>query len=181
MPEPVTVPPEATADVGATMRWLEDQGWRLVEERGPEAMGDRLYRWRSLAGDELVVTRDRSQWMCSLHLVGWERPWDLDLLLVAVTGEIPAGWDAGRRWSELLPEQLPVGVTWIEALPRVLVRLRGDAGAQRRVVALARQRADALVGPLPPGAAARAPRTPTGSSWRRMPPAWRRGARRARR
>jgi hypothetical protein len=147
----------ATADVAATVAWLESEGWALVADRGPSVDGDLLLRFRSLRGDEAAITRDRGQWMLALTLVGWERAHDIDLVLVAVTGEVPARWDASQRWQGPMSEQLPVGVEWRRALPVVLDRLRTDREAEDRIAELARLRASRMVAdasagmwPLPP-------------------------------
>jgi hypothetical protein len=133
----------ATPDVTATVAWLEDEGWTLVEDRGAASDGV-LLRYRSGRGDEAAITRDRGQWMLTLAVAGWERAHDIDLVLVAVTGEIPARWDASERWEGPLAAQLPVGVEWRRALPVVLDRLRTDRHAEERIDELARLRTSRL-------------------------------------
>lgn len=136
----IPLPEDVPADVAATVGWLEEEGWEVVEDRVGEGSGNRLHRFRNRRGDVVVVSRDRGQWVLAVALAGWSEIWDIDLALAGVTGEEPARWDPGVRWEGPLAEQLPVGVEWRVALPVVLDRLCDDHGAEDRILALVRQR-----------------------------------------
>ena len=109
----------APDDVRRTIDWLTENGWYLAGGQGgrAEPFGDALVEF-SNGGDRIRITRDRSQWLMHIQRPSWSRKFDLDIILDTIGGR--------EDWSESsrpLPEQLPPGVSWLAALPEVLVWL----------------------------------------------------------
>ena len=112
----MTVAPD---DVRRTLQWLSERGYTVAESRGPakEAFGNLLLQLASGAS-AVTVIRDRSQWLCDIESPAWHCKAPLHVLLTAISGKEPL-----REWrdpEEHLPEQLPPGVAWADAVPAVL-------------------------------------------------------------
>ena len=135
------VPPAATEDVAATVEWLENQGFVLVEHRGPDerAFGDQYLRYSKAGQVEVHIVRDRGQWGCDIQCEGWTQAFDFGLVLDAVEGR--------SEWEPMDPtanpyatKQLPAGVTWSEALPVALGRLASHPENEAALVTMRRRR-----------------------------------------
>ena len=97
---------------------------------------------------------ERGQWMSDVGWPTWDRWFDLDVIVHAMSGSVtwadPArGWRSYRPRGPGLPDQLPVGVEWKRAIPEAL---RWAAATPNAVAVLERlqcERADQWFGPLP--------------------------------
>jgi hypothetical protein len=93
--------------------------------------------------DVVLITRDRHQWLMSLRRPEWDRGFDLDIILDTIDGR--------EDWSvrfEELPAQLPPGVSWVEALPKVWAWLDRTPDAATLVERMQHRRAESLFGPI---------------------------------
>lgn len=114
-------PPAATQDVAATIEWMTNQGFVLVEHRGPDerAFGDQYLRYSKVGQVEVHIVRSRGQWGCDLQREGWTEAFDLGLVLDAVDGR--SEWDPmDPTENPYVNRQLPGGVVWGEAMPVAL-------------------------------------------------------------
>ena len=129
----------APVDVAETLNWLEEAGWRARAAWGgpPDWPGN-----ASLAvefakdGDEVSIARDRGQWMLDICPVGWGRSVDLEIVHAAITGR--SDWSGLR--VEVLPVQLPSGVSWREWVPRALTWLSEAPDREQMLRAMKLQR-----------------------------------------
>ncbi len=138
-----------TADVAATVEHLVERGFEVVATSGqPTAsFGNQLVRL-SDGSTDVTITRDRGQWMCALQPAGWSSAWSLDLVLAVLEGtyrETEPTVDPGGA----MPGQLPIGVTWLDAVPRALEWATGGSHREVIVTAGASRRADLRFGSLP--------------------------------
>ena len=109
----------ATDDVRETLTWLEGHGFRVHRAIGgrTESFGNLLL---DLAGERdasVEIVRDRTQWSCAIS-TGDTPKHPLNVLITAMDDEpptIPPG-----RLRDPLPEQLPPGVVWTTAVPRII-------------------------------------------------------------
>ena len=115
----------ATDDVRATLDWIADNGFDAVQAKGGrhESFGNALVEFERADGARITIVRDRSQWLCEIGTETGIKP--LNVLLTAISGDAP------NPKSKLhLPEQLPEGVVWREAIPAVLRWLRTGERSQ---------------------------------------------------
>jgi len=118
----VTESSDVPSDVVATMDWLIDSGFELIQETGGHdaPFGDQQFVYADERLWRVSITRDRSQWSLSVELPHWPASYDLGRL-VEVRPPIPPG---------SLPSQLPFGVSWRSTLPGVLERLGAESAEE---------------------------------------------------
>jgi hypothetical protein len=130
----------AIADVSDAVSWLLAEGARVIDEDAPYGMGFAALELE-LHGTQVRMVRDRGQWMADLRLEG--QPWlQLDLVHAARTGT--SDWGLGHDDARPLPDQLPVGLSWRQELPKALAWLRSTADAVEQTKAMGRIRAAAV-------------------------------------
>jgi hypothetical protein len=130
----------ATADVRATIDWLDRAGFRLAASQGGrgEAFGNALLVFSlDLA---VRIVRDRGQWDIAVSLPDGSAWFGLAIVTDAREGR---DWQppAITRDGDL-PEQLPDGLSWRDHLPPALAWLRqpGSEAVLQRANARARWR-----------------------------------------
>ncbi len=98
------------------MGLLNASGFELESTQGgeSESFGNQHLQF-SDGRTTVEVTRDRGQWMLTLRPLGWTESHGLGAILAAFSGQLQP-----RDRPELLPEQLPEIVSWVEVLPGVL-------------------------------------------------------------
>lgn len=134
-----------TPDVEHTYHWLLREGFDVVESRGGpgESFGNQFV-CLSDGTDNVTITRDRGQWMLGLWPGSWSASKPLDLVLAVMDGSYR------QPPSQVeLPDQLPVGASWIEVLPNALEW--ASSGSHREVIAEAGgwYRSDLTLGEVP--------------------------------
>ena len=103
-------------------------------------------------GAEVVqVTRDRHQWLMHLRLPEWSKAFDLDIILDTIDGR--DDWSAPIKG---FPVQLPPGVSWRSALPRVWTWIAGTSEVESTLKDTQRRRARSLFPSTPARAASHA-------------------------
>ena len=132
----------APSDVLRAIAWLESHGWLVQSARGghDEPFGNAVVELDK-EGARIVVIRDRGQWMMDIHPAGWKGSVDLDIILDTIAGRK----DWSDRLSGRLPQQLPLGVAWRDALPMALAWLASAHEAERSVRMTMRMRGRSLV------------------------------------
>ncbi|MGN6696151.1 MAG: hypothetical protein ACTHN0_18370 [Aquihabitans sp.] len=103
-------------------------------------MGFQLLGYQRGDGARVRVRSDRSQWMAELRLAGWDRWFDLDIVVDAITGR--TRWDASVRSP--LARQLPPDVEWLLAVPDALAWAAATPDAPRLLDDLQHERARQL-------------------------------------
>jgi hypothetical protein len=116
----------ATADVRATLEWLDGAGYTLSQSSGSpgETFGNLALVFSG--GCVVQIVRDRGQWMADLKPASGPTFYNLDLLVPAALGIDYPEPSPGDR----LPDQLPDGVSWREVFPIVLDWLQGPGAAE---------------------------------------------------
>lgn len=109
----------ATNDVRATLQWLERHGFRLNGAIGgrTESFGNLLLHFTRDDNVTVEIVRDRSQWSCQIGTVDVPQL-PLNVLITAMDEEPPR--IAPRSLGDPLPEQLPDGLAWASAVPRII-------------------------------------------------------------
>jgi len=144
----------APDDVLRTVLLLRDDDWEATGAFGGrhQSFGNVLVEFSKEAA-RITITRDRSQWMMDLRLEGWGEAFDLDIILDTMADRL----DWSKPLDYPLPEQLPAGVSWVEALPQVLGWLA--ATSNRESTLTERSESDQPVCFHGPGVQAPAPKT----------------------
>ena len=134
----------APQDVLSTINWLRTEGWQPQGARGgrDESFGNVAVTF--VRGEaHIAIARDRGQWMLHIGMPGWKRPIDLDIILDTIAGR--------DNWSgpipRPLPEQLPSGVAWKQALPKALAWLASVSDSEPVLKDMQRKRGRSLFPP----------------------------------
>jgi hypothetical protein len=108
----------APEDVVRTLDWLLMNRWVVSNAKygGGESFGNAQIEF-DRDGDRVTVTRDRSQWCMHLQRAAWKQPFDLGIVVDTMTGRSEWARDPA---NDRLPEQLPPGTSWLDALPSAL-------------------------------------------------------------
>lgn len=119
----------ATEDVRATLAWLDGHGFQLQRAIGgrAESFGNLLVQFGCDDALTVEIVRERSQWSCQVGTPGLPLH-PLNVLITAMDDEPPR--IPPRRIGDPLPDQLPEGLTWATALPRIIEWL--TAASDRR-------------------------------------------------
>ena len=109
----------ATDDVRDALQWLDREGFKAQSGRGGpnESFGNLLLDLTDDRGVTVEIVRDRSQWSCEIGAKDLPKQ-PLNVLTTAMNGEpphIPPG-----ALGDPLPTQLPDGLEWATAIPRII-------------------------------------------------------------
>lgn len=99
------LPFNPTVDVEDTIEWLRANEFMRTESRGPEGMGFQRLVYERSDGTRVRLLTDRGQWMADISLPGWDRWFDLDIIVNAMSGA--SQWQKGS--GTRVPTQLPPG------------------------------------------------------------------------
>ena len=136
------------ADVTETIDWLDEAGWVAVKGWGgpPEWEGN-----ASLAVEygkdewQLMLVRDRGQWMIDVQPPGWRAPADLQILH-DILEDRPEG---PGPLPEARPVQIPWGARWRSLLPAAVDWLASGQGREIQVREWQRRRSRRMFPPAP--------------------------------
>lgn len=110
---------KATPDVARTIRWLQSEGFRVIEVAGgpSDSFGNVSLTFEHAV--LVMIVRDRGQWAMNVAPAVASEAHSLHVLMTAMTGAEP---NPGRPGEPLphLPDQLPDGVEWSTELPKVV-------------------------------------------------------------
>jgi hypothetical protein len=133
----------ATEDVLATLRWLDEAGYRVTADRGgpAESFGNVLLVFTGRR--EVEITRDRGQWLIGVALAPVGERLALDVLAAAQEGVEWQPPPHREPCDGLLPDQLPERILWSVTLPIVLESL-DEPGAEELARTATRKARDAM-------------------------------------
>jgi hypothetical protein len=127
-------PPE---DVTRAISWLQLAGFGLVGiQGGPMApFGDQAQTYGRGGDTQVRINCDRGQWSMDIQLPGSEDWIDLGLAIKARDGRAEEEYQFGAPESgSPLPDQLPVGVAWVNELPSTLRWIDTDPAAPEKLI-----------------------------------------------
>lgn len=119
----------ATEDVRATLAWLDGHGFQLQRAIGgrAESFGNLLVQFGGDDDITVEIVRDRSQWSCQIGTLDLSLH-PLNVWITAMDDEPPR--IPPRSIGDPLPDQLPDGLNWATAVPRIIEWL--TAASDRR-------------------------------------------------
>lgn len=110
---------QPTEDVTATLTWLDEAGFVVVERWGGEAapFGDVAWRYQRVDGTEVRIGSDRGQWSAHVRPSGADDWFDLGLAMAARRVEVVTDQAPDNPYEI---KQLPYGVCWRDHLPATI-------------------------------------------------------------
>jgi hypothetical protein len=119
----------APADIATTISWLTGDGWTPMTGRGGEheAFGNMTVEFGK-DGGAIKIVRDRGIWELALRSAGWQRYFDLGLVVDTKAGR--TSWTPSDGTNPYEVKQQPEGVLWAQALPEVLGWLANTPDAE---------------------------------------------------